>query len=215
MGDFLKWVIAGTIGGVVGAAIWAGITYSTNYEIGWIAWGIGVLVGFAVRVAAGDSDGFGPGIVAAVIAVLSICGGKYAANALLVNHAMGQMATDLKVTDDDMVHSLAGSIAGEWSSSGKKLKWPKDNSLETAEALSDYPADVVAEARKQWGAKPAAEKQELMAAQTEMFQKLTNELAGEIRHQGFMASFAPMDLLFFLLAVMSAFKLGSGLTTDD
>lgn len=49
----LKWFVAGAIGGAIGAAIWVAVGYLTSYEVGWIAWGIGVLVGIAVRKSAG------------------------------------------------------------------------------------------------------------------------------------------------------------------
>ncbi|HVJ85611.1 MAG TPA: hypothetical protein VM452_08195 [Caulifigura sp.] len=214
MGDLVKWIVAGAIGGAIGAAIWAGITYSTHHEIGWIAWGIGVLVGIAVRMAAGATDGFGPGIVAAVIAVLSICGGKYAASALLTRDAMAEIST-MSFTEDNMIESLASEIADERTAAGKKLKWPPGKSEETAEVLADFPADVQAEAKKQWGAKPAEERQKLITERTEAFQNITNMVAGEIRKQGFLASFSPMDALFFLLAVMSAFKIGAGVTDGE
>jgi hypothetical protein len=76
MGHMLKWVVAGVGGGAVGAWFWAGITYWTHHEIGWIAWGIGVLVDMAIRMAAGATQGWAPGFTAAVIAVLAIIGGK-------------------------------------------------------------------------------------------------------------------------------------------
>ncbi len=42
-------IIAGLAASLIGAAIWAGITVGTGYQIGWIAVGVGFLVGFAVR----------------------------------------------------------------------------------------------------------------------------------------------------------------------
>ncbi len=46
-------LLFGTIGGVVaagiGAAVWAVITALTNFQIGWMAVGVGFLVGYAVR----------------------------------------------------------------------------------------------------------------------------------------------------------------------
>lgn len=42
-------IIAGLASAALGAAIWAGVAVATNMKIGWIAMGIGVLVGFAVR----------------------------------------------------------------------------------------------------------------------------------------------------------------------
>jgi len=75
--SFPKWIVAGGIGGLIGAAIWAGISYATNYEVGWIAWGVGFLVGVGVRVSAGENEeGFAPGLTAAVVAIVAVLGGK-------------------------------------------------------------------------------------------------------------------------------------------
>ena len=35
---------AGLVAALVGGLVWAGIVLFTNYEIGWVAWGIGGLV---------------------------------------------------------------------------------------------------------------------------------------------------------------------------
>lgn len=64
--------IGGTIAGIIGALIWGGIAYSSGYEIGWIAWGIGGLVGFGVLVGVGEEAGLVSGIMALVFANLSI-----------------------------------------------------------------------------------------------------------------------------------------------
>ena len=51
---------AGAGAAVVGALAWAAVTYATNYQIGFMAVGIGVLVGFVVRrVGRGDAPHFG------------------------------------------------------------------------------------------------------------------------------------------------------------
>lgn len=41
--------MAGLVAAVSGAAVWAGVTVMTEYQIGWIAVGLGFLVGVAVR----------------------------------------------------------------------------------------------------------------------------------------------------------------------
>ena len=48
---FAKWGLGGLVGGAIGAAIWAGIVYAIHVEIGWLAWGVGALVGLGVRLA--------------------------------------------------------------------------------------------------------------------------------------------------------------------
>ena len=67
-------VLYGVVAGLLGAAVWAGIAYQFNYEIGWIAWLIGGVVGFAVGAAGGLGNA--AGLFACVITVLAICGGK-------------------------------------------------------------------------------------------------------------------------------------------
>jgi len=67
-------LLFGTVGGVVaaaiGAGIWAIITALTNFQIGWMAVGVGFLVGHAVRISGkGIDKTFG-----AVGAVLSLLG---------------------------------------------------------------------------------------------------------------------------------------------
>lgn len=44
-------IIAGLIASIIGALIWAVVTVSTGYQIGFMALGVGALVGIAVRVA--------------------------------------------------------------------------------------------------------------------------------------------------------------------
>ncbi len=41
--------VAGVAAAAVGAALWAAISYTTEYQIGWMAVGVGFLVGIAVR----------------------------------------------------------------------------------------------------------------------------------------------------------------------
>jgi hypothetical protein len=48
-------ILGGSIAALIGAVIWGFITYITGYQIGWMAIGVGVLVGYGVRL-------FGKGI---------------------------------------------------------------------------------------------------------------------------------------------------------
>jgi FtsH-binding integral membrane protein len=61
--------MAGLIAAVAGAAVWAGVTVVTEYQIGWMAVGIGFLVGIAVRsMGKGIDQVFG--VVGAVMALV-------------------------------------------------------------------------------------------------------------------------------------------------
>lgn len=48
-GNFVGGLVGGFIAAVIGAVAWAAVTVSTQFQIGWMAVGVGVLVGFAVR----------------------------------------------------------------------------------------------------------------------------------------------------------------------
>ena len=70
-------LIGGLIAAIVGAAIWAGITVATGMQIGYVAIGIGFLVGFAIRLA-GKGD----------TVVFSIVGGSLALFACVLGNFM-------------------------------------------------------------------------------------------------------------------------------
>jgi hypothetical protein len=60
--------LAGLVAAAVGAALWAGVTVLTGYQIGWMAVGVGAMVGVAVRTAGrGTTKAFG--ILGAVLAL--------------------------------------------------------------------------------------------------------------------------------------------------
>ena len=67
---------AGLAASLVGALLWAGLTVATGYQIGWMAVGIGFLVGLAVRFAGKGVDPI-YGIVGAVLALLGCLAGNY------------------------------------------------------------------------------------------------------------------------------------------
>lgn len=68
-------LLAGLVAALVGAFIWAGITVLIHVQIGWMAIGLGCLVGCAVRIAGrGVTATFG--IIGAILALLGCAGGN-------------------------------------------------------------------------------------------------------------------------------------------
>jgi hypothetical protein len=67
--SLLMGLVAGVIAMLLGAVVWGAITYFTEYQIGWIAIGVGFLVGVAIRFfGRGKTMVFG--IAGAVLALL-------------------------------------------------------------------------------------------------------------------------------------------------
>jgi hypothetical protein len=78
----------GLIAAFVGAAVWAGVTIATDYQIGWMAVGIGFLVGIAVR-AGGKGIDQVFGIVGAVLALIGCLLGNLFTVAWFVSQQYG------------------------------------------------------------------------------------------------------------------------------
>ncbi|NVK89193.1 MAG: hypothetical protein HWE13_13745 [Gammaproteobacteria bacterium] len=70
-------IIAAVVATVIGAFVWQGIAIAFEVELGYIAWGIGGLIGVAALMF--DARGQTIGIICGVLAVVAIFAGKYMA----------------------------------------------------------------------------------------------------------------------------------------
>ena len=68
-------ILAGIVAAIVGAIIWAVVTITTEYQIGFMAIGVGFLVGFAVRLGNGVGKVFGS--VGAILALVGCLLGNF------------------------------------------------------------------------------------------------------------------------------------------
>ncbi len=62
--------ISGLAAALIGSMIWASITYITNYQIGWLAIGLGFLVGYVIRRTGQGIDAI-YGILGAVLSLIA------------------------------------------------------------------------------------------------------------------------------------------------
>lgn len=94
MGDsavnFPMAVAAGLVAAAVGAGVWYGIVALTGWKVGFIAIGVGFLVGLAIRFGAGQQGAVPLQILGAVLALLSIVAGEY----LIIHHWIRQEVVD-------------------------------------------------------------------------------------------------------------------------
>lgn len=69
-------IAAGMLSATIGAVVWAAVTVATQYQIGWMAIGVGFLVGYAVRTfGKGMSTVYG--VVGAGFALLGCVAGNF------------------------------------------------------------------------------------------------------------------------------------------
>jgi tellurite resistance protein len=216
----MKDVLLGIVAGCLGAAVWAGVVLLTGYEVGYIAWGIGALVGWAVLM--GNADGHrsstAAGALAVVITILSIFAGKYAAIQTMVPSSEDDFVEmfELELLEDDesLIAMVADMLALEFAEEGQSLMWPLGSSYETARYESDYPARVWEEAESRW-AETSKENQEMFReAILDEYRANLKELdLPQMSEESFdylwEGSFGPMDLIFFGLGIVTAWKAGS------
>lgn len=85
--------------GLVGAAGWALLLVLASYEIGWLAWGVGGLVGWAAVRAGGRGQALAG--AAALVTVLAIFGGKMLGYALQIQGDSREMAAQEALALDE------------------------------------------------------------------------------------------------------------------
>jgi len=75
--SLLPAILGGGVAALVGGAVWALIVTMTGYVIGYMAWGVGLLAGFAVVYSAGGRRGVSLQLLAVGASLLGIALGKY------------------------------------------------------------------------------------------------------------------------------------------
>jgi predicted Zn finger-like uncharacterized protein len=201
----ILWPVFGLVGGAIGGVLWVAVAVGLQRQLGIIAWGVGALTGLGVAMAAGRRAGTGTGVLAAGLAVCVIFASKLVVAILFVN----QWAARLEVPaerETQIVFQEAATIAEEQEKKGVKLKWPPGKSLEDATELADFPEEIAKQAQKNWD------------EQTPRMKEIQKNM-GQIAQTGrafviaiaFIGSFGGLDLLWFFLAMASAFRLGRGI----
>lgn len=156
-------VLGAVIGGLIGAGIWTLIAYQFNYEIGLIAIVVGVLCGIGAAIGAGGEGGAFTGGMAALVAMGSICLGKYAAISMIVDDVYGgDLFTPLTLNevDDQMVMtSIADDITRDYLDAGQSVEWPDPTIyIDAAIWPDDYPRDIIDETWWIWDGMSFTEK---------------------------------------------------------
>lgn len=208
---FVRALVGGLLGALIGAGIWAAVAYFLNLNSGIIAWGVGALAGFGALKLTTEA-GNTAGAAAVLAAVLGVAGGKFATASIAVHHFTSTIAqiSPSTYTDDDLAMILAEKELDRIESIGRThtLQWPKGKDRESAESIEDYPLVVANAARKDLKSKSPAE---LDAMRASIVAELNTLIAAQsdVTWAAFWDMFTIFDVLWFVLAAVTAWKIGA------
>lgn len=187
---------AGLVAALLGGLIWAAIVLVTDYEVGWVAWGIGALVGFAMA-AVTRTRGRSMALAAAALALVGLIAGK----GFVVAGSAGSIADELMESPE----YLAGAVAWEMYGTGE-LEPATIEAIDATEAAGDTLSDAL------WADMLAQGEARLSAMPETDRRVLAEEAAAGFVGQmglvdGIMAQLSGFDLLWLLLAMGTAYKI--------
>lgn len=189
-------IVGSAIGAAIGAAIWTAVAYFANYELGWIAWGLGGLAGIGMHLGARDTNSY-YGVIAAVIAILGIVLAKFALVVIVLNAAFVVEGVD--EPRERLIELYAGREIPE-------LDVPENATDEQVEA--EYEKHMVVERPKAKQRVDAMSDDEVRR-ELEQIDAEVAETLSTVRTSLFMHQFTLFDLIFAFFAIGTAYRVGA------
>jgi hypothetical protein len=196
-------LIGGLVAALVGGVAWAAIVFATKYEVGFVAWAIGGLVGFAMsRVT--PSRGQALGTLAALLAGLGLVVGK-----VLIVTVGAQRQAVLEVETDPQLLAQAGLHDLQLNDAMPAHLEERLGALGFNDTIPDALWGDMMAAGTDHATRSGPDEQRRVAAQyadavlanVGLFERLRSQLS-------------PWDLLWFGLAVTTAWRFMRGRDTD-
>ncbi|MCG8408230.1 MAG: zinc-ribbon domain-containing protein [Phycisphaerales bacterium] len=196
-GTFLLGFMLSAIGAAIGGAAWYFVAYYANVEVGYIAVGVGILAGIGMRLGY-RTENTGAGVVASALAVLGIVGAKFVIFSMILSAqgpsddpAKQRIFVKGKLTEEIMTEQ---GVKGE---RGLEEKWTKayEEATQRVKAMSDE--EVRQLYRQQQQGNSAGNNAE------------DDEDSNALLSFFFSGTFNFFDILWFALAIGSAFKISS------
>jgi hypothetical protein len=192
-------VIAGLVAAVAGGFLWAVIVVSTGYEVGWVAWGGGGRVGFTMRKVAGMPSP-GLGARAAVLAAVGLLVGKW----LIIEIGVRADLRDEIAASPELLQQAVFVDMME----NEALPPDLTASIDALGEEDEVPDSVMARIQEVVDERIAVmDEDEMDSVATRFAQYFIGELGFMDRMQATMSGW---DLLWFFLALGTAWRLASG-----
>lgn len=210
--DYFKWLIAGLIGAAVGGVVWVVVGHFGNLQVGYIAWGVGLLAGLGVRKVSLGATGPGPGAAALIAAVFVIALSKYVVISLRVDQQLEQFLVQnaQRPSEEDQIATVADEIVEEFEQQNQPIVWPAGDGNDEIVTAADYPAEIWQTAKDRWQKMSDEEKRRRAEERARVMAQMIQAMAPKFKEQAFLGSFGGYDLLWFGLAAMTAYRVGHG-----
>lgn len=203
-------LLVGLAAAGAGALVWAAVSYFTGYEVGYVAWGLGLLVGVAMAKLGGR--GMASACAAAVLTAAGIAGGKLLGMRFVVEQGFAEVceATFTPELHAELVRDAADFAELDGSTGDAELcQFMVEHSYGTADTAEDVEAEELQgflavdapqlrELHSQrlsfedWRAQRIEEGRQAFAEEFSIVQANLDELG-------------PIDLVFVVLGVTTAF----------
>lgn len=122
---------------------------------------------------------------------------------------------DFRVSDaQPMIGLLASEVEEEYKKAGQPVPPPAVPPTEDSTIEQNYAPQTWTEAQRRWAALTPQQQQERTAQYESQVRVLMGAVKGSVRSQSFRESFSPYDGLWFILAALTAFRLGSGTASN-
>ncbi len=192
-------IVGAVVAGFVGMLAWYFLIKLTGYEIGYAAWGVGILVGFGARIL-GRQGSKALGVAAAICAFVAILGGEY----LAVKIEADKLLTEL--IDKAYQNRVEYAKAAEQAQSDDQIKALlvkyEENESPTAADIKEF-RDTTQARLKEFAANKSGKSS---------FERRSSDFRRSFSYNFtiFKDSVGLLTIVFLLLGVSSAYKIGTG-----
>lgn len=199
----VRGLLCGLAGGVVGAVVWCLATLMTGLEVGWVAWGVGLIVGAGVALGWSGVRSHGTAVLAVVIAVASIALGKYGVAHVGLHNQIERLQND-DLGDAEGMEALRADVQQSWYEHGREATSLKGKNVRLVEG---YPKEIFEEAEGIWIRMTKLE-------QTRFKQRVRDDRVAALEaarieraNDAFVASLGTIDIVWIVLALVTAYRI--------
>lgn len=192
-------IAAGVVAAFLGGGLWAAIVVVTHYEVGWVAWGVGALVGIAMARMT-SARGRHVAMLGALLAGLGLVTGK-----LLIVTFAARPGIAREIVNDPALLTQAALFELRET---RALPESVQTRLDALASTDTLPDDL-------WAAMEAAGAEHAASASTadreRMARGFASMVTASVGTSGLLrAQLSPWDLLWLFLALTTAWRLLSG-----